>query len=518
MQILGRPGAVGTEVLGISGQERQFWNLNQDELIQRIIINQECDVTGCKAVIAKTGKFTGRSPKDKYIVNYHKKYDDQIAWGETNQPIEPEVIQAIFTEIQSYLQKKDIYIQDMLVGQHPEYGKHVRIITETAWHSLFARDLFVMNESDLDAMPDYSVVHVPGFFADKIFGLRSGTFVILDFEQRLVLIGGTSYAGEIKKAVFTILNRILPENDVLPMHCSANIGAKGDSTLFFGLSGTGKTTLSSDPERRLIGDDEHGWGKDGVFNFEGGCYAKTIGLQQKYEPLIWNACLQKGTVLENVVYYKETDRIDFNDGSITENTRAAYPLENILNYEPTGRGPHPSNIFFLSADAFGVLPPIARLDDDQVMYYFLAGFTAKLAGTELGLGKEPQATFSACFGAPFLPLSPKVYANLLGKLTHQHNTRVWLVNTGWSGGPFGIGSRIKLPYTRALIKAAINNDLASVNWYRDEIFHLEIPESCPNVPDELLNPALTWSDRQEYLEKANYLAGLFEENHASMNI
>lgn len=517
MQILGRPGTIDTEVLGISGQERQFWNLNQEELIQRIIETKECDVTGWKTVIAKTGKFTGRSPKDKYIVNYHQKYDDQIDWGETNQSIEANAVYALFDEIRVYLRGKDIYIQDMQVGQHPKYGKHVRIVTETAWHSLFARNQFVLNEIETGASPDYTLIHVPEFYADKKFGLHSGTFIILDFEKNLVLIGGTSYAGEIKKAVFSIMNRILPEKNVLPMHCSANIGKNGDSALFFGLSGTGKTTLSSDTDRRLVGDDEHGWGADGVFNFEGGCYAKMIGLTQEYEPLIWDACHHKGAVLENVAYDKANDKVDFDDDSITENTRAAYPLENILNYEPTGQGPHPSNVFFLSADAFGVLPPIARLNIEQAMYYFLSGFTAKLAGTELGLGKEPQATFSACFGAPFLPLKPEVYAKMLGSKTDEHNTKVWLISTGWSGGPYGVGSRIKLPYTRAIIKAAINGDLENVNWYCDDILHLEIPETCPGMPSELLNPALTWNNKQDYAEKAKFLARLFEANYASIN-
>jgi phosphoenolpyruvate carboxykinase (ATP) len=516
MQILGRPGAIGTEVLGISGQERQFWNLNQDELIQKVIERGECEVTKNRVVIAKTGKFTGRSPLDKYIANYHQPYDDQIFWGKINQSIESETVKALFAEIQTYLHGKDLFLQDMLVGQHPKYGKHVRVITETAWHSLFVRDLFVMNETDPDAKPDYTVVHVPEFYADKKYGLHSGTFVILDFTMHLVLIGGTSYAGEIKKAVFSIMNRILPEQNVLPMHCSANIGKAGDSALFFGLSGTGKTTLSSDPDRRLIGDDEHGWGSDGIFNFEGGCYAKTIGLKQEFEPLIWDASQQKGTVLENVVYDKATDKIDFNDGSITENTRAAYPIENISNFEPSGRGAHPNNIFFLSADAFGVLPPIARLNNQQAMYYFLSGFTAKLAGTELGLGKEPQATFSACFGAPFLPLNPKEYADLLGKLVQDHETKVWLVNTGWTGGPYGIGSRIKLPYTRALIRAAITGKLDGEKMVEDEVFHLHIPQRCPDVPNEILNPIHAWKNRQDYLDKANLLLRLFAENYSTM--
>jgi phosphoenolpyruvate carboxykinase (ATP) len=514
MQILGRPGPNGIEGLGINGQARQYWNLDRKELIQKIVENKECEVTKDNVVIARTGKFTGRSSKDKYIVNYHQEYDSQIDWGNVNKAIEPEKFNALLTEVQAYLQGKEIYIQELRVGHHQAFGRSIRIVTETAWHSLFARNLFITTGIELQSKPDFTIIQVPGFTADAgKYDLHSGTFIILDFEQHLVLIGGTGYAGEIKKSVFSIMNRILPDQGVLPMHCSANIGKDGDTALFFGLSGTGKTTLSSDPERKLIGDDEHGWGSDGVFNFEGGCYAKTFGLKQEYEPLIWEASQSYASVLENVVYDKSTGTLDFNDGSITENTRAAYPLEYISNHEKSGRGDHPHNIFFLSADAFGVLPPLSRLDEVQAMYYFLSGFTAKLAGTELGLGDEPQATFSSCFGAPFLPLNPRVYARLLGELMRKHGTKVWLINTGWSGGAFGTGARIKLPYTRALIKAAISGELSTVEWTKDKVFKLDIPLECPGVPSEMLDPIQTWQDKQAYLQQAQQLLRLFDENY-----
>lgn len=514
MQTVGQPGVAGLGTLGIEGQKRQFWNLSREDLIQRINDKGDCELTKERVVIAKTGKFTGRSPNDKYIVNYHTSYDAQIDWGKVNKAIEPEVANALFAEIKEYLVDKELFLQDLLVGHHPSFGKAVRIVTESAWASLFARNLFINPGDGEQKTPDYTIIQVPGFFADPVkFGLHSGTFIILDFEKHLGLIGGTAYAGEIKKSVFTIMNRILPEQGVLAMHCSANIGKKGDTALFFGLSGTGKTTLSSDPERNLIGDDEHGWGADGVFNFEGGCYAKTIGLKKEYEPLIWNASQRFGAVLENVVYDSNTGNINFDDGSITENTRAAYPLEYISNFEKSGRGGHPENVFFLSADAFGVLPPISLLEKDQAMYYFLSGFTAKLAGTELGLGNEPQATFSSCFGAPFLPMNPRVYADLLGKLIAEHHTKVWLINTGWSGGAFGTGSRMKLPYTRALIKAAISGELIKGKMVKDDVFGLTIPETCPGVPAEMLDPIKTWQDKQSYIETANHLLKLFEENY-----
>jgi phosphoenolpyruvate carboxykinase (ATP) len=515
MQILGRPSAFGLESLGLTGQAREFWNLTRGELVEQAVKNGECILSNTGAIVVNTGKFTGRSAKDKYIVNYNQKSDHEIDWGALNQSLNPETAANLLSQIQGYIQNKNIYIQDLLVGADPSYSLSIRVITETAWHSLFSKNLLIEQPKESESTPpNYTVIQVPGYFASpELDGLNSGTFIILDFEKRLVLIGGTAYAGEIKKAVFSIMNRLLPEKAVLPMHCSANIGNQGDTALFFGLSGTGKTTLSSDIDRQLIGDDEHGWGFDGVFNFEGGCYAKTIGLKKEYEPLIWNASQNFGSVLENVAVDPITRKVNFDDCLVTENSRAAYPLKYIPNSVKSGLGGHPKNIFFLTADAFGVLPPISLLDPDQAMYYFLSGFTAKLAGTERGLGKEPEATFSTCFAAPFLPLPPKVYANLLGKKLKEHKTKVWLVNTGWSGGPYDIGERIKLPFTRAMIRAAINDQLGEQTLHKEDVFDLLIPEKCPGVPEEILDPAKTWKDRSAYLVQAKELLRLFEENY-----
>jgi phosphoenolpyruvate carboxykinase (ATP) len=388
-------------------------------------------------------------------------------------------------------------------------------VTETAWHSLFARNLFVrLPPEDLpNHKPEYTVLQAPGFRATpEIDGTNSDIFIILNFERKLILIGGTSYAGEIKKSIFSVLNYLLPKRGVLSMHCSANVGSDGEVALFFGLSGTGKTTLSSDPDRQLIGDDEHGWGDDGVFNFEGGCYAKVIRLREELEPLIWNATRHFGTILENVNVDAIRRRVNFDDASFTENTRAAYPIGFLPNSLPEGRSSHPKNIVFLTADAFGVLPPIARLTPEQAMYHFLSGYTSKLAGTEKGLGSEPQATFSACFGAPFLPLHPSVYADLLGEKIKKHNVKVWLVNTGWTGGPFGVGERMSLPYTRAMVTAALAGQLDDVPTRRDPNFGLYIPTSCPQVPENILDPRTTWSVPDEYDRKAKELAERFYKN------
>lgn len=513
MQILGRPSAFRLEALGLTGQASEFWNLTRGELFEKAVLNKEGFVSNSGAFVVSTGKFTGRTPKDKFIVNYQGERDKEIDWGNINQPIAPEVIEPLLLLIQGYVNGKDLYIQDLSVGNHPRYAQNIRIITETAWHSLFSKNLFLsIQEPEKKSTPDFTVLHFPGFFAPPALpGLNSGTFVIIDFERHLVLIGGTGYAGEIKKAVFSIMNRNLPDNGVLPMHCSANIGAEGDTALFFGLSGTGKTTLSSDPDRYLIGDDEHGWGHDGVFNFEGGCYAKTIGLKKSLEPIIWSASQRFASVLENVVIGHDTRAIDFDDCSLTENSRAAYPLEYVPNFVATGRGGQPKNIFFLTADAFGVLPPIAHLDTDQAMFYFLTGFTAKLAGTEYGIGKEPLATFSTCYAAPFLPLSPMTYAKLLQEKLKEHRTNVWLVNTGWTGGPYGTGHRIHLPDTRALIRAAIHGELKTEAFEQEEVFGLAIPTQFAQLSEPILHPALTWSDRSVYLREALKLKARFSE-------
>jgi len=415
----------------------------------------------------------------------------------------------------AYFQGRDIFIQDTTAVANSDYQLPIRVVTEKAWHSLFARNMFIRKNPDqlADHNPEYTILHAPGFRAiPDIDCTQSDIFIIINLERRMVLIGGTSYAGEIKKSIFTILNYLLPQKGVLPMHCSANLGDDGDVALFFGLSGTGKTTLSSDPGRTLIGDDEHGWGDDGIFNFEGGCYAKVIRLSKEMEPLIWNATRHFGTILENVNINAFTRQVDYDDDSFTENTRAAYPVGFLPNNAPEGIGDHPKNVFFLTADAFGVLPPIAKLNPEEAMYYFLSGYTSKLAGTEKGLSDEPQAVFSSCFGAPFLPLHPKIYAELLGEKINEHDVNVWLVNTGWTGGPFGVGERISLPYTRAMVQAALNGDLASVPMRSDDYFKISVPEQCPNVPSEVLNPKKTWGDPEEYDQQARKLVARFEDN------
>ncbi len=489
---------------------RVFVNLSRPELVESIIKNSEGILSTAGAVLVRTGEFTGRSPDDKYIVDYGKEYDQEIDWGKTNQRINPENFNKLLLETISYIKTNKIYVQDVQVGSDTRHQRKIRIISEFAWSALFCKNLFIENPIDQSIEPDFLVIQAPGFKADPSFDfLRSSTFIVIDFEKRIVLIGNTQYAGEIKKSIFTVMNRLLPSEDVLPMHCSANIGTKGDTSLFFGLSGTGKTTLSSDPHRALIGDDEHGWSNEGVFNFEGGCYAKTINLQQKYEPLIWDAVHSFGSILENVVYNPSTRVIDFTDGSITENTRGAYDLSKIKNYVPSGKGNHPNNIFFLSADAFGVLPPISILRGHQILNYFLAGYTAKLAGTERGLGAEPIATFSSCFGAPFLPLSPITYAKMLLKKIEETKSQVWLINTGWIGGDYNTGKRIKLPYTRAMISSALNNQINVNDTIEISEFGLFIPKYVAGVPGRILDQRNMWKSLDMYQSTAKKLQKQF---------
>jgi phosphoenolpyruvate carboxykinase (ATP) len=489
-----------------------FRNLSMAVLVEEILKNSEGVLSSSGSIMVETGEFTGRSPEDKYIVDYGNKYDDEIEWGKVNQRISPDHFSGLLTKITSYCKDKDLYVQDVIVGADAAHQRKIRILSEYAWSALFAKNLFI-DSFDNDAFdPDFTVIQVPGFKADpKEDGVITPTFVIIDFEQKLVMIGNTSYAGEIKKSVFTVMNRILPSEDVLPMHCSANVGKDGDCALFFGLSGTGKTTLSSDPDRFLIGDDEHGWSHEGVFNFEGGCYAKVINLQQEYEPLIWDAVHRFGSVLENVSYNEITRAMNFKDATLTENTRGAYDLKCIEKRINDGKGTHPQNIFFLSADAFGVLPPISLLDENQAMYYFLAGYTAKLAGTERGLGSEPQATFSSCFGAPFLPLSPLVYAKMLQKRIVQNKSRVWLINTGWVGGSYGVGERIHLPYTRAMISTALKGEIIESEMNVDPIFELRIPKNINGVPTVVLDPMSHWGDKNAYVSTAEKLKAQFEK-------
>ena len=501
------------QLAGIERPARVHRNLNSAALTELSIAREEGILEASGALVAETGKRTGRSPKDRFFVS-HGEAKERIAWGATNQAVEPDVFDALFDRVRAHLEGRELFVVDGYVGADPGHRIKLRVICEFAWQALFARQLFRRLESDeLDGFePEFTVVSAPTFEAvpDRD-GTNSDAFVGLDLERKQVLICGTRYAGEIKKSIFTSANYLLPMQGVLPMHCSANIGSAGDVALFFGLSGTGKTTLSADPERRLIGDDEHGWGDNGVFNFEGGCYAKCIDLSEAKEPQIWNA-IRFGAVLENVVVDLDTRVADFADDSVTENTRAAYPLEFISNYVPEGRGGHAESVIFLTADAFGVLPPIARLDAESAMYHFLSGFTAKLAGTEAGLGSEPEATFSTCFGSPFLPLRPGVYAEMLGERIAKHQSRVFLVNTGWTGGPFGVGKRMDLPYTRAMIAAATSGELDEVATKRHPIFNLEVPVSCSGVPDEVLDPQATWADAKAYETKARELAAMFVAN------
>ena len=503
----------GLEHHGLNHANEVYWSLPAPALVEHVARRAEGLISDSGAIVVRTGSHTGRAPKDKFVVRQGASAE-QVWWGSVNQPFDPGRFEALHARVASYLDSKPLYVQDLAVGAFPEFRIPIRVVSESAWHTLFARNLFLRPEAESlsDHVPEFTVLHAPGFMADpKRDGTHSEVFIVLNFERGLGLIGGTSYAGEIKKSLFTVMNYRLPLQGVLSMHCSANQGPAGDTALFFGLSGTGKTTLSSDPVRRLIGDDEHGWSDQGVFNFEGGCYAKTIRLSAKYEPVIWEAVHDFGTVLENVVIDESSRQVDLDDDSLTENTRAGYSIESVDNYVAEGSGNHPRTVFFLTADASGVLPPISRLTPDQAKYYFLAGYTSKLAGTEKGLGEEPQATFSACFGEPFLALHPTRYADLLSEKVSRHQAAVWLVNTGWTGGPFGTGHRMELPYTRAMVAAAIEGELEQVPTRTEPFFGLKIPVRCPQVPDNVLNPQATWEDPQAYELQARKLASLFRE-------
>ncbi len=500
------------EEYGLVNLGKVYWNLAPAILVEHALARHEGELASNGAFAATTGSHTGRSPKDKYIVS-NEEYAAKIWWGDINHPISREDFEALRSSLAAYLQGRDIYVLDAAAGADPKYRIPLQVITELAWHNLFAHQLFLrVKETDQDIdRPAFTILCVPHFHADRrIHGTRSDTAIIIDFEERLVLIAGTEYAGEMKKSVFTILNYLLPNEGVLPMHCSANVGDEGDVALFFGLSGTGKTSLSADPSRHLVGDDEHGWGENGIFNFEGGCYAKCINLSKKYEPQIWNA-IRFGAVYENVVLDPKTRDPEYGNDSLTENTRAAYPVEYIDNVIESGQAGHPNAILFLSADSFGVLPPISRLTTEQAMYYFLSGYTSKLAGTEAGV-TTPEATFSSCFGAPFLPLQPGEYANLLRERIEKHNVRCYLVNTGWTGGPYGIGERININYTRAMVSAAIKGELDRAETYTDPVFGLRSPTSCPGVPSELLIPRNTWADKEAYDRDAAKLAARFKMN------
>lgn len=501
------------ELAGIKTSGDVLSNLTAAHLIEHSISRGESKFAQSGALVTTTGKRTGRSPGDRFFVS-HGPSKDKIEWGTSNRPVQPEVFDKLLDRVKDHLEGRELFVFDGYVGADPKHRIKLRVIAELPWHALFARQLFREPEpSELaEFEAEFIVVAAPSFEAvPERDGTNSEAFIGIDLERRRVLITGTHYAGEIKKSMFTSANYLMPEEGVLPMHCSANVGPEGDVALFFGLSGTGKTTLSADPERRLIGDDEHGWSDDGIFNFEGGCYAKCINLSREKEPQIWDA-IRFGAVVENVVVDEVTREVDYSDDSITENTRVAYPLEFISNFIPEGRAGHADSIVFLTADAFGVLPPISILDADAAMYHFLSGFTAKLAGTEAGLGNEPQATFSACFGAPFLPLPPGTYAEMLGERIDKHGSRVFLVNTGWTGGAYGVGKRMDLKYTRAMIHAATAGELVGVETKRHPIFNLDVPVTCPGVPDEVLDAASTWDDKEAYEEQALELAKMFVEN------
>ena len=515
MELIGKFGSNNDlkKSIGLSGLGQQFWNLSPSELIEDCIITGDGMLTDTGALAIDTGEFTGRSPKDRFIVR-DEMTEKAVWWGDVNIGFSSEKFDALYTRMKSFLVEKDVYVRDTYACADEKFRLNIRVVSEFAWSNLFAYNMFLRPTSDelQNFNPDWHIVCVPSFKADPaIDGTRQHNFAVLNFTKKMILIGGTGYTGEIKKGIFSALNFLLPhEKNVLSMHCSANIGMNGDTAIFFGLSGTGKTTLSSDPNRRLIGDDEHGWSDDTVFNFEGGCYAKTIDLIREKEPQIYDA-IKFGALLENIGFENESSTPDYSDNKITENTRVSYPIDFIDNIAVPSIGAAPKNIFFLTADAFGVLPPISKLTKAQAMYHFMSGYTAKVAGTEVGV-TEPTTTFSAGFGAAFLPLHPVKYAELLGEKLDSANINVWLLNTGWSGGSYGVGSRMKLSYTRALITAALTGKLKDVHYETLPIFDLAFPSSCDGVPSELLNPRNTWSDKDQYDRTANGLAAKFVKN------
>lgn len=506
------PGA-NLSSIGLSGYSHAYWNLEPAELIEHSLQKGMGKLTSVGALAVETGEFTGRSPKDRFIVK-DSITEDSVWWGNHNIPFDSEKFDRLAERLINHLNGKEIYVRDAFVCADPSYQIKARVITELPWSSLFVYNMFIRptREQLQNFSPDWTIINAPSFKAiPERDGTRQHNFAILNFSRKMIIIGGTGYTGEIKKGIFSALNFLLPtQHGVLPMHCSANTGENGDTSLFFGLSGTGKTTLSADPNRKLIGDDEHGWSENAVFNFEGGCYAKTIDLTREKEPDIFDA-IRFGSLLENIGFIGNTREVDYAFNGITENTRVSYPIHYIRNIVENGCGNIPSNIFFLTCDAYGILPPISKLSPGQAMYHFISGYTAKVAGTEAGI-TEPQTTFSTCFGAPFMPLHPTRYAELLGNKIRKHNVKVWLINTGWSGGAYGTGSRIKLAFTRAMITAALEGKLDNVPTISHPVFGLEMPTECPNVPSEILNPINTWADHDAYHKMANNLAQKFNEN------
>ena len=497
----------------MSGAAQVHRNLSPAVLLEHAIRRREGQFTRDGSFVGLTVPHTGRSPDDKYVVR-EPSSEARVWWGKVNVPLEAQYFEVLLADVQRYLSQRELYVMDLWAAADPAHRLNVRSVSSSAWHSVFVSNMFIVPPAEAQASfePGFTMLHAPEFEADPArHGTRTGTVIALDFGQRLVVICGTRYAGEMKKSIFTVMNYLMPQHGVLPMHCSANVGSGGDVALFFGLSGTGKTTLSTDPERSLIGDDEHGWSDRGVFNFEGGNYAKVIRLSAEGEPLIWAASRRFGAILENVVVNDATRDVDFNDESITENTRSSYPISFIPGAVQHGMGGHPLNVVFLTADAFGVMPPIAKLTPEQAMYQFLSGYTAKLAGTERGV-TQPKAVFSTCFGAPFLPLPPSTYAEMLGRKLSQHGVQMWLVNTGWTGGAFGAGQRMSLAHTRTIVRAALGGELAAVPTHPDPVFGLHIPTAVPGVPAEVLDPRSTWHDVAEYDRQAALLAAMFREN------
>jgi phosphoenolpyruvate carboxykinase (ATP) len=504
----------GLEHHGFRNVRRVYWTMTTPALYERVIRRREGLVSHLGPLVVRTGDHTGRSPNDKFIV-HETSSSDHIWWSDVNRPFEEEWYDRLYSRLLAYVQGKDIFVQDCLVGAHPDYQMPIRVITEDAWQSLFARNMFIQVKQRshlVDHVPEFRVLCFPRFHAmPESDHTNSETFIIVNFGQKTIIIGGSSYGGEIKKSIFTILNYLLPRTAVLSMHCSANIGSEGGVALFFGLSGTGKTSLSADPDRILIGDDEHGWGDDGIFNFEGGCYAKVIRLSPEAEPDIYECTRRFGTILENVMINTDTRRLDLDDDSLTENTRACYPISHLPNATRDGRGDHPKNVVLLTCDAFGILPPVAKLTPEQAMYHFLSGYTAKVAGTERGID-EPQATFSACFGAPFMALAPTIYADMFGDRVRKHDAKCWLINTGWIAGPYGVGHRIDIASTRKIVNAALSGALDDVAMREDPHFGLSVPTACPGIDSKLLDPRGTWKDPKRFDRQAEHLVGRFAEN------
>lgn len=510
-----RKSDFGLENHGLTNLNRTYWNLPVEALYEEAVFRNEGKITRDGPFVVNTGKHTARAAQDKFVVR-EAATEGNIWWGQYNRPFDPDRMNQLVNRVQGYLQGRDVFVQDCHAGADPEFRLPVRIVTEHAWHSLFARNMFIAprtNEEYRRHVPDFTVIAVPGFkVVPQIDDTPSTTAIVISFEQRLCVIGDTAYAGEIKKSIFTIMNYLLPLRGVMTMHCSANVGRAGDAALFFGLSGTGKTTLSADPRRGLIGDDEHGWSDDGVFNFEGGCYAKVIALSPTAEPQIYACTRRFGTILENVVFDPVTRLIDLDDDHYTENTRASYPLEFIENAIPEKRAGHPKNIVLLTCDASGVMPPIARLSTSQALYHFISGYTSKVGATELGLGEEPEITFSTCFGGPFMVHHPAFYADLLKRKIERHGVACWLLNTGWVGGPYGIGKRISIRHTRAMLNAGLDGALDGVEHATDPVFGFRVPRRCPDVPDAVLDPASSWPSEEAYMKRYRALASRFVDN------